>query len=161
MIIVADQALAGGNLKNEHINLMRDSINRNIHQDNMFAVWRIDPPWKSVTKRRQGTRHGGGKPGISYYVTPVRAGRVILEVGGRVEFEEVLPFLHGIVTRLPFATIAIDSNGLAELREQHRRKQALNMNPVSYARCIEKNMAHARSFHMSNEYDQIWFGKFE
>lgn len=32
---------------------------------------------------------GGGKGNIDHYVTPVKAGRVIIEVGGPVEWEEV------------------------------------------------------------------------
>lgn len=31
----------------------------------------------------------GGKGAINHYVTPVRAGRVIIEVGGRCEFQEI------------------------------------------------------------------------
>ena len=32
---------------------------------------------------------GGGKGAIDHYVTPIKAGRVIVEVGGPIEFEEV------------------------------------------------------------------------
>lgn len=32
---------------------------------------------------------GGGKGAIHHYVTPVKAGRVIMEVSGPVEFDEV------------------------------------------------------------------------
>lgn len=35
---------------------------------------------------------GGGKGAIDHYVTPVKAGRVIIEVGGPVEYEEVIEF---------------------------------------------------------------------
>lgn len=34
---------------------------------------------------------GGGKGAIDHYVTPVKAGRVIIEVGGHCEFFEVNP----------------------------------------------------------------------
>ena len=33
---------------------------------------------------------GGGKGAIDFYVTPVKSGRVILEVGGPLEYEEVI-----------------------------------------------------------------------
>lgn len=36
---------------------------------------------------------GGGKGPIDHYVTPVKAGRVILEVAGHCEFFEVFRFL--------------------------------------------------------------------
>lgn len=32
---------------------------------------------------------GGGKGAIDHYVTPIKARRVILEVGGHVEYDEV------------------------------------------------------------------------
>ena len=37
----------------------------------------------------QGQRMGGGKGGIDHYVTPIKAGRVIIELVGKCEFEEV------------------------------------------------------------------------
>lgn len=55
----------------------------------MFAIWRVDPPWQPITKKGQGQRMGGGKGAIDHYVTPVKAGRIILEVGGKCEYAEV------------------------------------------------------------------------
>lgn len=37
---------------------------------------------------------GGGKGAIDHYVTPIKAGRVIIELGGTVEFEEVIYLRH-------------------------------------------------------------------
>lgn len=48
----------------------------------MFAIWRIDAPWKPITKKGTGVRMGGGKGSIKHYTTPVKAGRIILELGG-------------------------------------------------------------------------------
>jgi len=48
----------------------------------MFAVWRIEPPWKPITKKGIGVRMGGGKGAINHYVTPVKADRIIVEMGG-------------------------------------------------------------------------------
>ncbi len=56
----------------------------------MFAIWRVPAPWQPVTKKGQGQRMGGGKGAIDHYVTPIKAGRVIIEVGGTCEFEEVM-----------------------------------------------------------------------
>lgn len=39
---------------------------------------------------------GGGKGSIDHYVTPIKAGRVIIEVGGHCEFFEV--FFDNILT---------------------------------------------------------------
>ena len=45
---------------------------------------------------------GGGKGAIDHYVTPIKAGRVIVEVGGNCEFEQVFPFLNEVAHILPF-----------------------------------------------------------
>lgn len=39
----------------------------------------------------QGTGHrmGGGKGSINHYATPIKAGRIIVEVGGNCEYFEV------------------------------------------------------------------------
>ncbi|VDM34177.1 unnamed protein product [Toxocara canis] len=62
--------------------------------DKQFAVWRVPAPWLPRTKKAQGTKLGGGKGNISKYVTPVRANRIILEVGGFITEFEVRKFLH-------------------------------------------------------------------
>lgn len=36
-----------------------------------------------------GQRMGGGKGAIDHYITPIKANRVILELAGKCEFEEV------------------------------------------------------------------------
>lgn len=69
--------------------MMRLGIGRRIDVDRMFAIWRVDPPWQPVTKKGQGQRMGGGKGAIDHYVTPIKHGRIILEVAGHCEFEEV------------------------------------------------------------------------
>jgi large subunit ribosomal protein L16 len=46
-------ALAGGNLKYGHIEMIRTTINRNLDANKSFAIWRVDPPWskfKFLTK---------------------------------------------------------------------------------------------------------------
>ena len=43
---------------------------------------------------------GGGKGSIDHYVTPIKKGRVIIEMGGRCEFSEVINLIY-IVRILP------------------------------------------------------------
>jgi large subunit ribosomal protein L16 len=45
------QALTGIQLTINHINLIRTSVNHHLNVAKMFAVWRIEPPWKPVTKK--------------------------------------------------------------------------------------------------------------
>lgn len=82
-------ALEGGRVKHPHIELARLSIGKKMDTSRMFAIWRIAEPWQPLHKKGVGVRLGGGKGAIDHYCTPVKAGRVILEMGGKCEFEEV------------------------------------------------------------------------
>lgn len=42
-----------------------------------------------ITFQGLGQRMGGGKGSIDHYTTPIKANRVILELAGKCEFEEV------------------------------------------------------------------------
>lgn len=44
-----------------------------------------------------GVRLGGGKSDVKFYVTPVKAGQVIVEVGGPFEYFEVMKILLNIL----------------------------------------------------------------
>jgi large subunit ribosomal protein L16 len=45
---------------------------------------------------------GGGKGAIDHYVVPIKAGRVIVELGGKCEFEQAFIFLKEVAHILPF-----------------------------------------------------------
>jgi large subunit ribosomal protein L16 len=85
--------LQGGQMHHGHFEMIRNGINRKMDESRMFALWRVDAPWKPITKKGQGHRMGGGKGSIDHYVTPVKAGRIIVEMGGECEYGEVFPFL--------------------------------------------------------------------
>ena len=72
---------------------MRLGINKNMDEKRMFAEWRIPAPWKPITRKGVGHKMGGGKGSIDHYITPVKAGRIILELGGECEFQEVFMML--------------------------------------------------------------------
>lgn len=76
-------------MKWEHFDVLRKTINRHLTKK-MFAVLRLDPPWLPRTKLHQGSRMSDKKGSIHHYVTPVREGRVIVELGGRVTYEKVV-----------------------------------------------------------------------
>lgn len=67
-----------------------------------FANWRINAPYKPITRKGLGQRMGGGKGAIDHYVSPVRAGRLVLEMGGKLELGEVEPVLKEVAKKLPF-----------------------------------------------------------
>lgn len=82
--------------------MMRLTINRKMDPRTTFACWRISGPYKPVTRKGLGQRMGGGKGAIDHYVTPVRYGRLIVEVGGKVELGEVEDILTEVAKKLPF-----------------------------------------------------------
>jgi len=90
------QALQGGQLHHGHFEAIRIGINKNIDESRMFAEWRIPSPWKPVSKKGIGHKMGGGKGSIDHYVTPVKAGRIIIELGGACEWSEVYMILVSV-----------------------------------------------------------------
>lgn len=83
-------------MRHEHFEMVRLQVARRIDMKRMFAIWRVDPPWQPITKKGQGQRMGGGKGAIDHYVTPIKSGRIIFEVGGKCEYAEVYKFFSFI-----------------------------------------------------------------
>lgn len=96
------QAMGGGYLHWGHLEMMRLTINRKIDAQTTFALWRVSSPYKPITRKGLGQRMGGGKGAIDHYVVPVRYGRLIVELGGKVELAEVEPILTEVAKKLPF-----------------------------------------------------------
>ncbi|CAL8074837.1 unnamed protein product [Orchesella dallaii] len=150
-------AQAPGRLVHGHYEMLRLTIGRKIDASRMFAIWRIDPPWQPVTKKGQGKRMGGGKGAIDHYVTPVKHGRVILEIGGRCEFEEVKPILKEVIGKLPFKAIGVSQQMLDEMRIKERELEASNINPYTLKYVIRNNMGKSHLWISPN--DRKYFGK--
>lgn len=68
-------------MDHRHFDTVRLTINPKLDTRRMFAEWRVEAPWKPWTRKAVGFRHGGGKGPIDRYVTPIRANRIILELG--------------------------------------------------------------------------------
>lgn len=161
--------------------MIRMTINKAIDTQRMFAVWRVDAPWKPVTKKvciehvnhkltteitiptsvvqqGQGKRMGGGKGSINHYVTPVRAGRIIVELGGTVEFEEILSFTQDVVWKLPFDAMVINRHTLQELYDEREVLRQKNMNPLTYKYLLRNNVLGSQS--RASPYDYEWSGEY-
>lgn len=124
----------------------------------MFAVWRIDAPWKPITKKGQGHRMGGGKGSIDHYVTPVRAGRIVIEFGGHCEFHEAYELLIRVARKLPFKADVVSEEILDAEKKLGDVEKMRNLNPFSFEYCVKKNMMGCRSW--LSPYDFVWYGKF-
>lgn len=76
-----------------------------------------------------GAAHGGGKGAIDHYVTPVKAGRLIVEVGGRCEFQEVQGILNQVAHKLPFPAKAVSRETLEKIQKDQEERERNNQNP--------------------------------
>lgn len=152
------QALQGGRLRWGHLEMIRLTIGRKMDDTRMFAHWRIDQPWQSVTKKGQGHRMGGGKGPIDHYVFPLKAQRIIVEVGGECEFEEIKGILQQVARILPFKARVVSKTILAEEKEQQKLAESKNVNPYSFKYCSKNNILGCRIW--LSPYDHIWHGKY-
>lgn len=151
-------ALQGGMLKHKHFEVMRFGLGRFLEQGKTFAMYRVDAPYKPITNHGQGKRMGGGKGSIDHYGTPVRAGRVIVEIGGKQSWEEISPWLRDVARKLPFDAIAVNAESLNDIRQEEQRLVETNENPVSFEWLVRNNMLDCRR--QVSKYDKLWFGKF-
>lgn len=105
-----------------------------------------------------GKKLGGGKGTVKHYTTPVKAGRVILEVGGNVYWNEIRPWLNNVCKMLPFEAIAVTKDMLERLNQEEERLREANENPYTFEWMVRNNMFDCQNF--LSPYDQKWFGKF-
>ncbi|NWH68578.1 RM16 protein, partial [Geococcyx californianus] len=139
-------ALGGGYLHWGHFEMIRLTIGRSMDPKTMFAIWRVPAPSKPVTRKSLGHRMGGGKGPIDHYVTAVKTGRLVVEVGGRCEFGEVEPFLKQVAMKLPFPAIPVSRDSLQQMRQEEEEKRLNNQNPWTFERVITGNMLGMRRY---------------
>jgi large subunit ribosomal protein L16 len=151
-------ALCGGRLRWGHFEMMRLGIGREMDVSRMFAVWRVDAPWQPLTKQGQGQRMGGGKGAVDHYVTPVKAGRIILEMGGRCEFAEVKDVLKKVAHKLPFRAKVVSQEMLDEEKAKEERLARENLNPFTMKYVIQNNLSGCHNW--LSPVDFKWFGKY-
>ncbi|KAF4527895.1 hypothetical protein B566_EDAN011286 [Ephemera danica] len=132
-------ALHGGRMKWGHFEMVRLTLGR-----------RIDG---------QGQRMGGGKGAIDHYVTPVKAERVIVEVAGVCEFDEVKPMLEEVAHKLPFAAKVVSHKSMLKEKEEEQLKEKLNTNPFTFEYVIRNKMGGSHNW--ISPYDKKWFGKYQ
>lgn len=137
-------ALGGGYLHWGHIEMMRLTINRRMDPRTTFARWRIFAPYKPITRKGLGQRMGGGKGAIDHYVTPVKYGRLIVEVGGRLELGEVEPTLKEVAKKLPFPAKVMSRESLAAMQEEEAEMKQNNQNPWTFQAIARSNMLGIR-----------------
>ncbi|TRY75100.1 hypothetical protein TCAL_00605 [Tigriopus californicus] len=151
-------ALAGGRLTSSHFEFLRNKVNRWLHPERSLAIFRVDAPYQPVTNHGAGRRMGGGKGSISHYVTPVKAGRVIVEVAGDMYWPEVQPWLSKVAEKMPFEAMAVNQDLLERLEAEEKRIAETNENPYTFEWLVRNNIMDCQS-HLSPK-DRVWFGRF-
>ena len=101
---------------------------------------------------------GGGKGAIDHYVTPIKAGRIIMELGGKCEFQEALPFLREIAEKLPFKAKAVSQEMLDAEAARAKELAEANINPYTVEYVIRNNMGGCHNW--ISPYDKKWFFKY-
>ncbi|XP_035231561.1 39S ribosomal protein L16, mitochondrial-like [Stegodyphus dumicola] len=151
-------ALSGGYLKYGSIEVIRNTVNREMDTRKTFAVWRVDPLWKPQPKKGVGKRMGGGKGSVHHYATPVKAGRIVIEVGGKVEFEEVYPFLNRVAMKMPFDAMPISQQMLEELEKEAEELHQKNINPFSFRYAVQNDLRGCNLW--TSEWDKKYFDEY-
>jgi len=151
-------AVNGGFLGPNHLKMLEERVNKNL-REKQFAIWRVEEPWLPRTKKSQGARLGGGKGRIKRYVTPVRAGRIILEVGGYIIEPEARSFLCYLADLLPMKAEFVSAEILKERREEEEYIRRENINRFDWDTVMRYNMQNCTSWLSS--YDLHWRGKYK
>ncbi|CAO1428861.1 unnamed protein product [Diamesa serratosioi] len=151
-------ATCGGRLRWGHFEMMRLGIGRKLDINRMFAIWRVDAPWQPLTKQGQGQRMGGGKGAVDHYVTPVKAGRVIIELGGHCEFKEVKDFMEQFAAKLPFRARVVSQDMLDREAAKEKEQEASNLNPYTFKYVIQNNLGGCHRW--LSPVDHKWFGEY-
>lgn len=151
-------ALGGGALRGAHYDVIRDRINKYTDFERFFAVWRIDPPWKPKSQKSQGKKMGGGKAKVHHYETPIRAGRILVEMGGIGEFYEIEPILSTICKKMPLYCMPISQEIMDNIQAEKEKIDAENYNPFEYRYLVRNNFSNAL-FRVRSR-DTIWGGTY-
>lgn len=150
--------LGGGALTGAHFDVIRDRINKYTNFERFFAVWRVDPPWKPVSRKSFGKKMGGGKTKVHHYETPVKAGRILIELGGPGQFCEIERSLNTICLKMPLYCRPISQRMMDELKEEKMKLDAENYNPFEYKYLLRNNFSNSRREIPSRE--MLWGGTY-
>ena len=95
---------------------------------------------------------------VDHYVTPVKAGRVIFEVAGKMEFEEIEALLTQVAKKLPFRSEVMTVQSLEARERKLKAMTENNANPWTF-----EKIAVGNYLGISNRlgpYDYKWFGEY-
>ncbi|EEB19138.1 mitochondrial 50S ribosomal protein L16, putative [Pediculus humanus corporis] len=153
------KALLGGRMKHTNFEAVRRIIFKKLDTSRMFAFWRVEPPWQPMTKKGVGKRMGGGKGSAHHYATPVKAERIIIELGGNLDAHEARKILGPVAEILPFPARFVSQKYLDDEREKEKLIKENNTNKFTMEYVIKNNMGGCQKW--LSPYDYKWFGKYK
>ncbi len=96
------KALESGKITSRQIEAARIAMTRNMKR--VGKVWIRIFPDKPITTKPAETRMGGGKGSPEFFVAPIRAGRILFEIGGGVDEELARESMRLAQQKLPIKT---------------------------------------------------------
>jgi len=161
-------ALSGFRLHHVHMDTMALHLNRflnkpetNARNLGLNAYFRIPNPWHPVTKHPECATMGGGKGKVAYWVSPVRARQIVLEIDGDCEFRHVYPGLMAAIkavegynpkaqgaARFPLnrnIMMPVSKEYLQKMYEEERKIEMVNENFWTRREIFAKNMLGIRT----------------
>jgi len=153
-------AADGGEMKWDHFEAVRKHVNHHIEksgEENAFGIWRLAYPWLPRTPRSRGKKRGGGKGKIAHFVTPVKHGRLILELGGYITEAYAYRILIKAAKMMPVKSRFVSYEMLLKEKEEEERIKKENMNKFTLEFIMKYNMQGAASWF--SQYDYVWGGK--
>lgn len=94
---------------------------------------------------------------IDHWVTPVRNGRIIVEIGGKLEWNEVEKVLNMVAHKLPFPAKAVSQEIMDKDQEEKWDEIVNNQNPWTYEKIVRGNYLGYQRY--CGPYDFKWFGE--
>ena len=100
---------------------------------------------------------GGGKGSIDHYTTPVKAGRIIVEVTGNWDTDEVFYVLRDVAKKLPFKAEPVCQEQLVMEAQHEEYVHSNNVKLFSFEKCLKDNFLGSQIW--ASPYDYLWHGK--
>ncbi|MEN2497895.1 MAG: mitochondrial ribosomal large subunit component [Marteilia pararefringens] len=152
------QATSGGKLTFEQTEDIRKRFNNMMDPKRMYAIWRIDSPWKGISRKPLNSRMGGGKPEIKFFVTPIRQDRIICELNGNFDYKEVEFWLKEVCQGLPLEARPVSQEMMIREKEEANYVEKNNLNPFNLDDCIRNNNRNCQKWF--SVYNQVWGGRY-
>jgi len=133
-------------MKEGHFNTIRDMVNKRIDMERCFSIWRVDPPWHPWYFKGLNKKRGAGKGSIEFFVTPIKANRIIIEIGGTMTFDYLYRTLLSIAEALPFPAIPVSQQLIDKWDSEREEIQEKNINRFQWEYLIRNNIMNCHRF---------------